>query len=275
MAKIKNAACIMFQSLTGFTGHLAQEQGAVSLSRPVRSPTLRLAEGRERLRDVLRRSERSGEDLLLERLRLLYGVLRHLAVHRRVADAIVGKVEAGKVVSILALFRVRSDVIHGHIDALEGAGNHIRVDVALIRVYTDAVDVVLISSVESADTTAAGHLEDDVGMMLADLALRHRFAKRGVGEVIRVVDQNGDGGIHLLGAVLESGNIARDRRNRLAANSANGVSAEQSRDFGFPVYFHLSGNGAHQTTRLLLFEEQWRDIGQRLTSPGRGIWHGA
>ena len=64
-------------------------------------------------------------------------------------------------------------VVHGRVDALQRARQHLRAEVRLVGVDADPPHVLLLRSVEHAEAAAARHLEDDVraGCDLAERGL--------------------------------------------------------------------------------------------------------
>src|SRR5205807_8995767 len=102
---------------------------------------------------------------------------------------------------------------------------------ALVGINTDSIHVVLVSSVKRPNTAATGNLEDDIGLVLADLALSNVFTFCRCCEVIRVVDEHVDTRVDLLSAELVAGNVASDSRNRQPTDRGNGVVTKQIRDF--------------------------------------------
>jgi hypothetical protein len=115
--------------------------------------------------------------------------------------------------------------------------------------------------IQDTDAAAAGNLEQNVGLIDAELLIGDGAALGRVGEVVRVAHDHVHAWIDHFRAVLVPGDVAVHRWDGQAADRADGVMAEQLGHLRFPVDFHLAGNRAHQAARLLLFEEERRNVG--------------
>src|SRR5262249_46358431 len=94
----------------------------------------------------------------------------------------------------------------------------------LVLVDPDAPDVRLVGRLQRALPAAAGDLELDL-RTLRDLVRRDRLALVGLGEALRVVDEDLRSRNRLLRAELVARDPDCDRRNRQAADGADRVAA--------------------------------------------------
>src|SRR5262249_30645782 len=138
-------------------------------------------------------------------------------------------------------------VVHGDVDALEGARHHPRAEIALVGIDADAEDVLPVRRVEDAETALAGDLELD-DRALADLVERLLLALRLSDEVLGVVVQGLDPRVGLLRAVLEPGDVAVDRRDLETTDRADSLAVL--------LLGPQTGGVADEVAGLLLTEEE-------------------
>src|SRR5450755_32322 len=203
-------------------------------------------------------------DLGREVLCLLLRIGWHILTHRSIANAIDFQIEGGRSIAVLPVLEALDRIIYSRVYALDGAGNHAAMDGVLVAVYTDAIDAFLIGSIERTDAAATGDLEDDVGLVLVDLAGCNVFALGRIVKGLRIVHKHFYARIDLLSAVLVPGDVVVDRWNGEAAHRRNSVLPKQLRHLALAIYFHLPGNGSNQAASLLLFEGEGCHIGQCL-----------
>src|SRR5205085_8803806 len=131
---------------------------------------------------------------------------------------------------------------------------------ALVDINADTVDVMRGSSIEDTNATSACNLEEDVGILISNLAISDSFARCRISEVIRIADHHVNVRVNLLSTVLVPGNVADDRRDSKATYSADSVMTEQLRCLGFAINLHLTGNCANKAASFLLFKEERCDV---------------
>src|SRR5262249_15145707 len=136
---------------------------------------------------------------------------------------------------------------------------------ALIDINTNTVDVMLGSRIKNTNTTSTSHLEEDVGIISAKLLISDGCTLGGVNKIIRITDHYMNAWVNLQSAILVAGDVADDRWNSQATYSTNGVMTKQIRHLGFTINLHLACYRANKATRLLLFKEERRNIGEILT----------
>src|SRR5215208_1822161 len=162
---------------------------------------------------------------LLHHLVDLLLVLRALRGDLAEADAAGLDVEHGVRAALEGAVLDRLDrVVDGHVDLLEGARDDVRAEVALVGIDADALDVLLLRRVERAEAALAGDLEDDL-RALRDLVERELLAEVLLDEVLGVAVEGLDVRVGLLGAGLEAGDVAVDRRDLLAADRGDHLVA--------------------------------------------------
>src|SRR5215212_1763718 len=140
----------------------------------------------------------------------------------------------------------------GHVDLLEGARDDVRAEVALVGVDADTHHVLLLGGVERAEAALAGDLEDDL-RALRDLVERELLAEVLLDEVLRVAVEGLDARVGLLGAGLEAGDVAVDRRDLLAADRGDDLIAALVLDVE-------ARERARKVPRLVLLEQQAVDV---------------
>src|SRR5215216_640534 len=162
---------------------------------------------------------------LLHHLVDLLLVLRALRRDLAEADTARLDVEHGVRAALEGAVLDRLDrVVDGHVDLLEGARDDVRAEVALVGIDADALDVLLLRRVERAEAALAGDLEDDL-RALRDLVERELLAEVLLDEVLGVAVEGLDVRVGLLGAGLEAGDVAVDRRDLLATDRGDHLVA--------------------------------------------------
>src|SRR4051794_12560775 len=142
-----------------------------------------------RLRDFRRRLDLAGDDLLgdLGDRRLLRG--RHRAIAAAELSerdpAVLEAVDGVTAALVLGGLRSLDREVHGLVDLLPRARQHLRAEEALVVVDADAAHTLRLGRLDRAQTAAAGDLEDHA-RTLADLAEGDLLALRLVPEVLRV-----------------------------------------------------------------------------------------
>src|SRR5690349_14241706 len=164
-----------------------------------------------------------------------------LDVEHRVGAALEGAVLDG-------LGRVED----GHVDLLQGAGDDVVAEVALVGVDADAHDALLLGGVERAEAALAGDLEDDL-RALRDLVERELLAEVLLDEVLGVAVEGLDARVGLLRAGLVAGDVAVHRRDLLAADRGDDLVAAL-------VLGVERGERADEVTGLVLLEQQAVDV---------------
>src|SRR5437763_9200185 len=148
--------------------------------------------------NILRRRQRARHNLRSKSIRLRLRIGRHILTDRSITNPIVSQVELRYVIREAATLGIFNSIVHSNVNTLKRAGNDIWMNVALIGVNANSIHVVLVSSVKRPNTAATGNLEDDIGLMLADLTLSNVFTLCCCCEVIRVVDKHTDTRVDLL-----------------------------------------------------------------------------
>src|SRR5690349_8381232 len=109
-------------------------------------------------------------------------------------------------------FQVLDGVEHGEVHALDGAGNDVLAEVALVRVHANAIASGLLGGREVAEAAGAGNAEEDIGST-GDLRPAHRVALALIGEALRVPDAYLNAWVNLPGAGAVAGDVAHDGRD--------------------------------------------------------------
>src|SRR5439155_8960072 len=149
---------------------------------------------------ILRRHQRTRHNLRSKSICLRLRISRHIFTHRSITNAIVSQVELRYVIREAATLGIFNGIVHSNINTLERAGNDVWMNVALVGVNAYSIHVVLVSSVKRSNTAATGNLEDDIGLVLADLTLSNVFTLCCCRKVIRVVDEHSNTRVNLLSA---------------------------------------------------------------------------
>src|SRR5258708_12259803 len=131
---------------------------------------------------------------------------------------------------------------------------------ALVDIDADTVDFMLGSGIEDDNATKASELEEDIGLIIAKLLGSDSTALGGIIEVTGVADYYLNARVDFLSAILVPGNVANDRWDGKATDSADGVVTEQLRRLGFAISLHLTGNCPNKTARFLLFKQDRRHV---------------
>src|SRR4051794_32076169 len=200
-------------------------------------------------RDV---GELAAGDLLLDLLDLV-GVL--LALRRDLAEAHAAGLDVeDRVLAALerAVLRLLDGVVHGDVDLLDGAREHLRAEVGLVGVDADALDALLLRRVQRAEAALAGDLEDHL-RALGDLVERLLLAEVLLDEVLRVAVERLDARVGLLGAGLEARDVAVHRRDLLAADRGDDLLAAR-------VLGVEARERAGEVAGLVLLEQQAADV---------------
>src|SRR6266566_3832701 len=217
---------------------------------------------RKSLRNIFRYNQGARLDLGCKIVGFGLGVGRHITADSTVANTIVRQIELGRVVGIAAILEVINRVVDSGVNTLESTGDNDGIHGTMIGINDNAEDMILIGSIECTDATTTGNLEDDVSLVLADLALSHVFIFSGCCEVLRVVDEDVDARINLFRTELVTSDVAVDWRDGQTTHGTDSVFAEQARNFALTIYFHLSRHRTNEAASLLLFEEERRNIRQ-------------
>src|SRR5215213_4469527 len=168
-------------------------------------------------------------DLLHDLVDLLL-VLRALRGDLAEADAAGLDVEHGVRAALERAVLDRLDRVEdGHVDLLQGARDDVRAEAAL-----------------------AGDLEDDL-RALRDLVERELLAEVLLDEVLGVAVEGLDVRVGLLGAGLEAGDVAVDRRDLLAADRGDDLVSALVLDVE-------ARERAREVPRLVLLEQQAADV---------------
>src|SRR5216683_1114726 len=232
-------------------------------------------------------SKRTCLDHIRKRHRLCHSISWNITARRNIANAIMHQVKRGRACdeaaisaccrSALLLCHV-NDVVRGNIDTLDRTCDDTRTNCAgrvfaLVDIDTNAVDVMLGSGIEDTNTTKASDLEEDIGLIIAKLLVSDSTALGGILEVTRVADHYLNARVDFLSAILVPSDVANDRWDGKATDSADGVVTEQLRRLGFAISLHLTSNCANKAARFLLFKEERRHVGEIDTSPSfvRGV----
>src|SRR5947209_3719713 len=166
------------------------------MSRPVDKPFL--FPHNKNLWNTLRRHQRTSHNLRSKSICLRFRIGRHIFTDRSITNAIVSQVELRYVIREAATLSIFNSIVHSNVNTLKRAGNDVWMNVALVGVNADSIHVVLVSSVKRSNTAATGNLEDDIGLVLADLTLSNVCTLCCCLQVIRVVDEHTDTRVDLL-----------------------------------------------------------------------------
>src|SRR5215208_335403 len=195
----------------------------------------------------------------LARLDLLHDLVDLLLVLRALRGDLAEADTAGLDVEDLVRAALEGAVLsrldrleHGDVDLLQRAGDDVRAEVALVGIDADALDVLLLRRVERAEAALAGDLEDDL-RALRDLVERELLAEVLLDEVLRVAVEGLDVRVGLLGAGLEAGDVAVDRRDLLAADRGDDLVAALVLDVE-------PGQRADEVAGLVLLEQEAVDV---------------
>src|SRR5262249_21419261 len=153
-----------------------------------------------------------------------------IGVHRSIANAIDAEIKKRRITGELVILKVFDCIVHRGINALQSTGDHIGMECMLVGVYPDTKDILLISSIKCTHATTASDLEDNISLVLVNLAHRHILTLGSRCEVIGIVDEDRDRGINLHRAVFVSSDIMIDRWNGLPTNSTDCIGTQQLRN---------------------------------------------